>query len=360
LESILSQLLGEPRKCDNICDFVSYLRKELSPRKVYVILFEESERFRDVDLYYTQVFTRLQELTGCNISVIWESRIGWPRFLPCRGLPDPIIIHFPQYSKSELTKLLTVELPGDQSAEFKKDYITMVLSIFHLVTRSLIELSHICCLNYGDYCLPVIKGECSPEDSQKLWFNVEKQLYKCLSTVHLREVASQQILDIHRQNELEQQAKSDSGTGTTNTLGPGARLKVELPYYSKFLLVSAYLASYNPQKTDKRFFVKHHGKQRKTSSSIMAKDKFNSQLTGPKAFPLERLLAIFYNIIEERVNPTANIYSQLSSLVKLQLMVSVGLEQIDQPKYKCNVSLEFIKDISKSVQFDVCKYLYNV
>ena len=31
---------------------------------------------------------------------------------------------------------------------------------------------------------------------------------------------------------------------------------VELPYFSKYLLIAAYLASYNPAKSDKRFFVK--------------------------------------------------------------------------------------------------------
>ena len=30
----------------------------------------------------------------------------------------------------------------------------------------------------------------------------------------------------------------------------------ELPYYAKFLLIAAYIASYNMMSTDKRFFVK--------------------------------------------------------------------------------------------------------
>nr|KAG5708402.1 hypothetical protein BaRGS_026129 [Batillaria attramentaria] len=35
-------------------------------------------------------------------------------------------------------------------------------------------------------------------------------------------------------------------------------VQVELPYYSKYLLVAAYLASYNPVVSDKRFFCKHY------------------------------------------------------------------------------------------------------
>ncbi len=50
-------------------------------------------------------------------------------------------------------------------------------------------------------------------------------------------------------------------------------------------------------------------------ASIKAMEKLNSQLTRPKPFPLERLLAIFYNIVEEEVNPTATINSQVTGLV---------------------------------------------
>ena len=38
--------------------------------------------------------------------------------------------------------------------------------------------------------------------------------------------------------------------------GSSQRAHVELPYYSKYLLLAAYFASYNPAKTDKRFFSK--------------------------------------------------------------------------------------------------------
>jgi origin recognition complex subunit 5 len=38
---------------------------------------------------------------------------------------------------------------------------------------------------------------------------------------------------------------------------------LELPYYAKFLLIASFLASHNEAKSDKRLFMKHHGKQRK-------------------------------------------------------------------------------------------------
>ena len=148
-----------------------------------------------------------------------------------------------------------------------------------------------------------MSGACSVSDSKKLWANIEPHLKKCLSTVHLREVASQQMLALDQEKssieEFSNSIQSLSSIGPT--ISNVNRITIELPFYSKFLLIAAFLASYNPAKSDKRFFVKHHGKQRKTASSIRTKEKLNSQLTGPKPFPLERLLAIFYNIVEEQV-----------------------------------------------------------
>ena len=255
-------------------------------------------------------------------------------------------------------------MDGDREEQFRMQYAGLVLSVFYTVTRSLTELQHIARLNYNTYVKPIVDGEMKESDTKKLWFHIEPFLRKCLSTVHLREVASKQMLS------LEQDTVKENTTAIATpfapvplALGPTIanvnRITIELPFYSKFILIAAFLASYNPAKSDKRFFVKHHGKQRKTMTSMKSKEKLNSQLTGPKPFPLERLLAIFYNVVEEQVNPTANIYSQVSSLVKLQLLTAIGLDIMDQPKYKCNVSLDFVRTVAKTVQFDVYKYLYD-
>lgn len=138
------------------------------------------------------------------------------------------------------------------------------------------------------------------------------------------------------------------------------RQHVELPFHSKLLLIAAYLASYNPVSSDKRFFMKNHGKQRKTKAMLKAKAKEQScQLTGPKAFPLDRMMAIFYSIVDENVSPMYNVLSQLGSLVTLQFLAQVGHDGLDQPKYKCIVGLDFIKQIANQVDLDVHRYLYD-
>lgn len=50
-------------------------------------------------------------------------------------------------------------------------------------------------------------------------------------------------------------------------------MSFELPFYGKYLLIAAFLASHNSAKEDKRLFVKHHGKKRKRLQDVNAKAK---------------------------------------------------------------------------------------
>jgi origin recognition complex subunit 5 len=52
------------------------------------------------------------------------------------------------------------------------------------------------------------------------------------------------------------------------------RLNVELPFFSKFLLLAAFLASYNPAKTDKRFFMTQRAERVKEESSKSPKERY--------------------------------------------------------------------------------------
>ena len=65
------------------------------------------------------------------------------------------------------------------------------------------------------------------------------------------------------------QSTSDSGVSVSRQLAAKSsyaksRVNVELPFFSKFLLAAAYIASYNPQSTDRRFFCKNAGRLRKS------------------------------------------------------------------------------------------------
>ena len=63
-----------------------------------------------------------------------------------------------------------------------------------------------------------------------------------MSRVFLREVSSTQF---------EQASTSDCSTASGGMVS-----SLELPLFSKYLLLASYIASYNPAKSDKRFFSK--------------------------------------------------------------------------------------------------------
>uniref|UniRef100_A0AAX7TEG6 Orc1-like AAA ATPase domain-containing protein n=1 Tax=Astatotilapia calliptera TaxID=8154 RepID=A0AAX7TEG6_ASTCA len=242
----------------------------------------------------------------------------------------------------ELQQILSQNVHSSYSAGFYSAYINILLGVFYSVCRDLRELRHLAALNFSKFCEPLAEGKVKETDTHKLWKHIEPHLKKAMQTVYLREVSRSELF-------------KEAGA----LRGLSAHTHVELPYYSKFLLIAAYLASYNPARTDKRFFLKHHGKIRKTNF-LKKNEKTSNHLLGPKPFPLDRLLAIFYSVVDSRVAPTASIFSQISSLVTLQLLAQVSHDdQLDAPKYKCAVSLDFICAISRTVNFDIVKYLYD-
>ncbi|XP_053271110.1 origin recognition complex subunit 5 [Pleuronectes platessa] len=336
----------------SLSDFVRIYRHQCSQSpatQTRYIVMEKAELLRDADANLLPALLRLQELVEDNVTVILLSEISWDKFRPNTGCFEPLLLHFPDYSKGELQQILSQDRHPSYSAEFYSSYINILLGVFFSVCRDLRELRHLAALNFSKFCEPLAEGKVKETDTHKLWRNIEPHLKKAMQTVYLREVSSLQW------EQMQQMEEKEAGA----LRGLSAHTHVELPYYSKFLLIAAYLASYNPARADKRFFLKHAGKIKKTNF-LKKNEKTSNHLLGPKPFPLDRLLAIFYSVVDSRVAPTASIFSQISSLVTLQLLSQVSHDdQLDAPKYKCAVSLDFIRAISRTVNFEIVKYLYD-
>lgn len=81
---------------------------------------------------------------------------------------------------------------------------------------------------------------------------------------------------------------------------------------------------------------------------------------GPKSFPIDRLMAIFYSIVEDKVPLTCNLMAQIPSLVHLKLLNFVSGENNIMDggaRLQCIVSMEFILQIGRNVGFNVRQYL---
>lgn len=149
----------------------------------------------------------------------------------------------------------------------------------------------------------------------------------------------------------------------------------DLPYYTTHLLIAAYLASYNPSRTDVTYFMKHTDKRKNkrrapsaASFSVTGKRsgtkhrKISRHLLTPSPFPLDRLFAIFRALLEGTVPQVADLYTQISTLTSMRLLVRAGgaggndvLEA--GGRWRVNFGWEYARALGRSVNLEVGEYL---
>ncbi|CAA6653805.1 unnamed protein product [Spirodela intermedia] len=155
---------------------------------------------------------------------------------------------------------------------------------------------------------------------------------------------------------------------------------------TKYLFLSAFLASRNPPTLDSAMFDSTGGssnqkRKRKSSEASRQEKDHNLQamlLKGPGSFSLERLLAIFQCITyvadcyperetldnqmyeDERSGATSDVLLQLSSLCEANFIsksASCSLEGFT--RYRCTVDEIIALKVARSISFPLSKYLYR-
>ena len=191
-------------------------------------------------------------------------------------------------------------------------YLSMILGVFLFACRDLCELRYIASQHWGSFMEPIRTGEVDRSQPVKLWRHLEPKLRSSLNQVYLR-------------------GPDCENAGSGSSAAAPALFKTELPFFSKFLLIAAYLASYNPARYDRRLFVKAKEGRKNMNKGLksLKKQKLHNaaRLMGPKVFPIDRLMAIFYSIVEERVSPSLNLFVQ----VHIKMMDTMALQLLCKP-----------------------------
>jgi origin recognition complex subunit 5 len=121
----------------------------------------------------------------------------------------------------------------------------------------------------------------------------------------------------------------------------------------KYLLISSFLASYNPAKLDRRYFTKlSETKAKNTKIGKKSKKKLSPLLLGPSVFPLERLVAI-YSAISSSPNIDVILWNQVSSLKELGFVRGQSWE-----KLKCNLEYRVVERVAHGIGFKLDHYLH--
>lgn len=346
-------------KCKNMMTFLR-LAKKLDDTQRYIIVLENAEELRDMEFNMLPCFVKLQELTGLNICTIFVSTIEFVKYHSKTSALDVISVYVNVYSKDEMKEILRLDYKNVQNTirenisnddikleildtlneDFYENYINVLLTVLFRVTRDVNELKSIAKFCYEKYIQPVLERSIEQHDVLKLWKLGEPTLLNVLRKYQIGMYLADSTVQI------------SSNSSQISQL--------ELPYYTKYLLIAAFLASNNPVKEDKKLFVKKSSKKKK-SGKVKAKvtEKMNTQM-GPQGFTIDRLLSIFYSILDEKVNLNAKLLGQISNLVHLRLLRFVSGENNileGTARLQCTVGLEFILHVGKTLQFNVRQYL---
>lgn len=217
-------------------------------------------------------------------------------------------------------------------------YIQLTLSVCYLYTTSVEDLGFLCERNFPTYIEPIKNGELTINDTSKLWKRFESFLRNSAQLISLKEL------------------------GNTETS------VIDIPLIDKVLLISAYLASYNPAKCDKRFLLKNSVREYRRARNI----KKDVAPTGPKAFTFERLIHIFRIIMQlnfyaddlEKDLINNNVLSELESLLDSKLIrrlesPSTGpfISSITKYIISETVTFQYCNNIAESIDFDLKSHL---
>ncbi len=120
-------------------------------------------------------------------------------------------------------------------------YLRLVLTFFHVLLQ----------FNWKAFDEPVAKGLVSADDEWAQYKYALPTLKRSLSTIYLRP-------ELNSTGGGAEASKLSTGptVGAAANHANGNNNALELPLYSRYLLVAAYIASYNPKVADKRFLVK--------------------------------------------------------------------------------------------------------
>jgi origin recognition complex subunit 5 len=295
-----------------------------------------------------------------SLTVVFIITVPSPRLFHTTGLPH---MHFPPYTRDESIKILSVAPPKifpdgldpnvDYTEEQAAEDDAYVWGRFCGVVwdtlakgaaRDLVSFRNVCHKLWKPFTAPIVDGTFGTRDFARLM-------------VSRRAIFQDESVLIH--NVVRPKPTTDVAAKT--------RITHELPYYSKYILCAAYLASFNPAKQDLIFFMKsHEEKRKKRATGAMAGKlskhrRISRSMLAPSPFSVDRMLAILHAIVPYKLPQSADLLAQIATLASLRLLVRAGAASagaIDAgSRWRVNCGWEFVAGLARSVGFEIRDYL---
>jgi len=336
------------------------------PKAMYVVV-DRAERLRQIDGAFDTLL-RLPELTGVPVCVVLISTVFWDALQGFLAVSDPIQVHFPNYSRETFKAILGSRpvppiLPGSPNPPDYDDlwepFIWRLTDSFAAVCPELNELDHLARSLFPVFCGPALRGEVDVEDISKLFIEVMPSFKHGFEALYLHQAKEQETAT----GEMASTVSQVPPCAMVASHVPQVHLQLKcppilasLPAYAKYMLVAAYLASYLPPKMDLKIFTQLD-RSRINRNGHTATEAANVE---PKAFTVDRLLAIFHAILaNEKLSLTLSPeeHIQVSALESLALLVRVSQgNNLHQIRYKCIAEPSVVSTIATGLDIDLGAY----
>lgn len=300
-----------------------------------------------------------------NLTTVLVVQHPSPRFLHQAGIP---YIHFPPYTRNQSIHIISRKPPNifveppppelnydeevheeDKSWLWPRFCATVWDALALNAARDLVAYRDVCNKLWRPFVAPIIKGDFGTRDFSRL-------------VVHQRRLFQDESIL------LDSILSSSYTAAITNK-----PVTHELPYFAKWVIIAAYLASYNPVKFDALYFMKSSERKRRKKGGGTARSgggrpsqvrKVPRHLLAPSTFTADRLLSILHAILPHDFRTTIDVYTQVATLTGLRLLArSAGIGSSDplEPggKWKVGaaVTWEYVQALSRSTKFDIIDYV---
>lgn len=397
---VLRQLSNEADSCGDPSTFLRHAREYMRPYTKWVVVVNDAERMRDIwPEHVWEMWPLLAESMACHgrVMVVYVSPLAWSAFRSTSGRTistSPLCIRVPRLPREDVLQLLMEHVGNDSSTS------RIASQVFYDAVKDTVRDEFELCVLYTRVwqALQAAIEERGSKTTATLVPYISEQCRDILVRVVPRHVGPTAWL-LEKNNKPS--TPPPSALNLTRT-GFGA-----MP---AFLLISAFLASYNPAITDVKYFVREleasrkrrRGKAQRAAKAALLEleghtDKVFElpQFWGPRTFTLERVLAIYHALLtdfEQDLNEDAllvpaeraarmsenkaemhlghiagefwsrssTVLAELNELVRQQLIVRMSpANKLSAVQYRVNASFAYVRQVAHSVGFPLTVWLWD-
>ncbi|KAI9894801.1 MAG: hypothetical protein M1814_000020 [Vezdaea aestivalis] len=364
-------------RCESISSLCVQLQDVLKQCPRFVLVLDGIDHQREAPSTLLPSLARFHESIS-NLTLLFILTHSSPTLFHRPGIPH---IHFPPYTRPQSIHILSHDPPRifPDGADLEdlpvwNHFLGTIWDVFGKTgARDLVSLRRAALTLWPAFVKPIVEGQFGTRDYTKLLV-AQRRLLQGEAGLGDENMVTAEDVQPEEQNGEDEKEDNDKSEATTDQattpIAAPKRTAYDLPFYSKYLLIAAYLASHNPPSSDMRFFSSDTTSRRRRRGALVdtshGSQTMNSRTRAkllrphlpPSTFPLERMFAIFHAIVPDRVERTIDIATQVATLASLRLVVrataGAGKDVLDRAgKWRVNVGWEFIRGLARTVGFEV-------